>query len=104
MSYIKKTVSINGTEQQLVQEFINEFTSADSRIVCETTDIDTQFSDTSNNPTFIFNINNNCYIEMKREYSLGSNLITYYIFSVIANDTTYCTAAVKNNHNILKKN
>ncbi|MDY2782408.1 MAG: hypothetical protein SOT80_03270, partial [Candidatus Pseudoruminococcus sp.] len=61
MSYINKSISIYGTEKDFIKAVVDELTSADSRIVCET-DIDTEFAndDTSHKVTVIFNVNG-CY-------------------------------------------
>ena len=69
MSYINKSVSINGTEKDFIKAFANELTSADNRITCET-DIDAEFAneDSSHIITIIFNVNN-CYkIKLIRAY------------------------------------
>ena len=94
MSYIKKTISINSTEQEFVQTFINEFTATDSRIVCETTDIDAQFEYVATvTATIRFNINNCCYIDMIRSNTNTAGIMLY-TFRFIANDTTYATASL----------
>ena len=69
MSYINKSVSINGTEKDFIKAFANELTSADGRITCET-DIDAEFAneDSSHIITIIFDVNN-CYkIKLIRGY------------------------------------
>ena len=84
MSYINKSVSINGTEIDFIKAIANELTSADSRITCET-DIDAEFAneDSSYIPTIIFNINN-CYkIKLKRGSNIKSNTQGYYIQAII---------------------
>jgi hypothetical protein len=84
MSYINKSVSINGTEKDFIKAFANELTSADNRITCET-DIDAEFAneDSSYIPTIIFNINN-CYkIKLKRDSNIKSSVQRYYIRAII---------------------
>lgn len=84
MSYINKSVSINGTEKDFIKAFANELTSADSRITCET-DIDAEFAneDSSYIPTIIFNINN-CYkIKLRRDSNIESSVQRYYIRAII---------------------
>ena len=86
MSYVNKTVSINGTEKDFIKAFANELTSADSRITCET-DIDAEFAneDSSHYITIIFDVNN-CYkIKLTRGTIIGGNTYQYNIQTVINN-------------------
>ncbi len=86
MSYINKSVSINGTEKDFIKAFANELTSADSRITCET-DIDAEFAneDSSHYITIIFDVNN-CYkIKLTRGTIIGGNTYQYNIQTVINN-------------------
>ena len=86
MSYVNKTVSINGTEKDFIKAFANELTSADSRITCET-DIDAEFAneDSSHYITIIFDVNN-CYkIKLIRNTIIGGNTYQYNIQTVINN-------------------
>ena len=86
MSYINKSVSINGTEKDFIKAFANELTSADSRITCET-DIDAEFAneDSSYIPTIIFNINN-CYkIKLIRGSAIAGKTYLYNIKAAINN-------------------
>ena len=86
MSYINKSVSINGTEKDFIKAFANELTSADSRITCET-DIDAEFAneDSSHYITIIFDVNN-CYkIKLIRNTIIGGNTYQYNIQTVINN-------------------
>lgn len=55
MSYTEKTISIFGTEIEFLQAFINAITAADSRITCAT-DIEAQFADPSNTPSFTLSV------------------------------------------------
>lgn len=86
MSYINKSLSINSTEIDFIKAFVNELTSADSRIICET-DIDAEFAneDTSHIVTIIFDVNNSYKIKLKRIGSLSTLTNNYYI-SLIVND------------------
>ena len=86
MSYINKSVSINGTEKDFIKAFANELTSADSRITCET-DIDAEFANenSSHYITIIFDVNN-CYkIKLIRNTIIGGNTYQYNIQTVINN-------------------
>ena len=86
MSYINKTVSINGTEKDFIKAFANELTSADSRITCET-DIDAEFAneDSSHITTIIFDVNN-CYkIKLIRAVAINKSTYQYNIHTVINN-------------------
>ena len=86
MSYINKTVSINGTEKDFIKAFANELTSADNRITCET-DIDAEFAneDSSHIITIIFDVNN-CYkIKLIRAVAINKSTYQYNIQTVINN-------------------
>ena len=86
MSYVNKTVSINGTEKDFIKAFANELTSADNRITCET-DIDAEFAneDSSHIITIIFDVNN-CYkIKLIRAVAINRATYQYNIQTVINN-------------------
>ena len=86
MSYINKSVSINGTEKDFIKAFANELTSADNRITCET-DIDAEFAneDSSHIITIIFDVNN-CYkIKLIRAVAINRATYQYNIQTVINN-------------------
>ena len=86
MSYINKSVSINGTEKDFIKAFANELTSADSRITCET-DIDAEFAneDSSHIITIIFDVNN-CYkIKLIRAVAINRATYQYNIQTIINN-------------------
>ena len=86
MSYINKSVSINGTEKDFIKAFANELTSADSRITCET-DIDAEFAneDSSHIITIIFDVNN-CYkIKLIRVVAINRATYQYNIQTVVNN-------------------
>ncbi len=86
MSYINKSVSINGTEIDFIKAFANELTLADSRITCET-DIDAEFAneDSSHIITIIFDVNN-CYkIKLIRAVAINRATYQYNIQTVINN-------------------
>ena len=72
MSYIEKSISIYGTELQFLQAFINAITAADSRITCTTNDLETQFADTSNKPTFTLSVDGIYTITFTRSDKLSS--------------------------------
>ena len=86
MSYVNKTVSINGTEKDFIKAFANELTSADSSITCET-DIDAEFAneDSSHIITIIFDVNN-CYkIKLIRAVAINRATYQYNIQTVVNN-------------------
>ena len=86
MSYINKSVSINGTEIDFIKAFANELTLADSRITCET-DIDAEFAneDSSHIITIIFDVNN-CYkIKLIRAVAINRATYQYNIQTVVNN-------------------
>ena len=86
MSYINKSVSINGTEKDFIKAFANELTSADRRITCET-DIDAEFAneDSSHIITIIFDVSN-CYkIKLIRAVAINRATSQYNIQTVINN-------------------
>ena len=86
MSYINKSVSINGTEKDFIKAFANELTSADNKITCET-DIDAEFAneDSSHIITIIFDVNN-CYkIKLIRAVAINRATSQYNIQTVINN-------------------
>lgn len=92
MSYVNKTVSINGTEKDFIKAFANELTLADSRITCET-DIDAEFAneDSSHIITIIFDVNN-CYkIKLIRGYAINTSTNRYEICRIV-NGVTYTSA------------
>ena len=86
MSYVNKTVSINGTEKDFIKAFANELTSADNRITCET-DIDAEFAneDSSHIITIIFDVSN-CYkIKLIRAVAINRATSQHNIQTVINN-------------------
>ena len=86
MSYINKSVSINGTEKDFIKAFANELTSADNRITCET-DIDAEFAneDSSHIITIIFDVNNCCKIKLIRAVAINRVTYQYNIQTVVNN-------------------
>ena len=93
MSYINKSVSINGTEKDFIKAFANELTSADNKITCET-DIDAEFAneDSSHIITIIFDVNN-CYkIKLIRAVAINRATYQYNIQTVINNVDTSSAA------------
>ena len=86
MSYINKSVSINGTEKDFIKAFANELTSADNKITCET-DIDAEFAneDSSHIITIIFDVSN-CYkIKLIRAVAINRATYQYNIQTVVNN-------------------
>ena len=81
MSYTEKTISIFGTELQFLQAFINAITAADSRITCTTNDLETQFADDSNKPTFTLSVDGIYTVTFTRENQLRYHGSGYSITS-----------------------
>lgn len=89
MSYTEKTISIFGTEIEFLQAFINAITATDSRITCAT-DIEAQFADDSNTPTFTLSVNGIYTVTFTRNSSLGSTSSYYSITSsAYSGDSTF---------------
>lgn len=80
MSYILKEVANYGTELQFLQEFIAAITAVDG-ISCITDDLEAQFSDTDNTPSFALDINGMDTLTFTRSYNLSSRNGEYNIFS-----------------------
>ena len=81
MSYIEKSISMYSTELQFLQAFINAITAADSRITCTTNDLETQFADTSNEPTFTLSVDGIYTITFTRDYALSRTSYNYAVTS-----------------------
>ena len=81
MSYIEKSISMYSTELQFLQAFINVITAADSRITCTTNDLETQFADTSNKPTFTLSVDGIYTITFTRDYKLSDTGSRYVVTS-----------------------
>ena len=81
MSYIEKSISMYSTELQFLQAFINAITAADSRITCTTNDLETQFADTSNKPTFTLSVDGIYTITFTRDYTLSNTSYKYVVTS-----------------------
>lgn len=86
MSYIEKTISMYGTELQFLQAFINAITAADNRITCTTNDLETQFADTSNTPTFTLSVDGIYTITFTRGRVLSDDNYVYRVTSSVSND------------------
>ena len=80
MSYIEKTISMYSEEKPFVQAFINAITATDSRITC-TTDIEAQFADPSNTPSFTLSVDGIYTITFTRNSSLYGTSSGYPITS-----------------------
>ena len=80
MSYISKEVANYGTELQFLQEFIAAITAVDG-ISCITNDLEAQFSDTDNTPSFVLDINGMDTLTFMRRLKLSSKNNDYLIFS-----------------------
>lgn len=83
---IYETVSINGTEIEFIKAFVSAITAHDG-ITCDT-DIDEQFSSTSNTPQITINIGDTGQIVLTRVSALGNNA-SYYIISAKIKDYSF---------------
>lgn len=81
MSYIEKSISMYSTELQFLQAFIAAITAADSRITCTTNDLETQFADDSNKPTFTLSVDGIYTITFTRNSPLRNASYTYEVTS-----------------------
>lgn len=81
MSYTEKTISIFGTEIEFLQAFIAAITAADSRITCTTNDLETQFANDSNTPSFTLSVDGIYMVTFTRSSSLDSSSSNYPITS-----------------------
>lgn len=79
MGYINKSVSVNSDEKTFLKTFVEQLTSSDSRITCDT-DIDEQFADITNIPAITFNIANSggCKIQFIRKTALSTTEFIYF--------------------------
>ena len=79
MGYINKSVSVNSDEKTFIKTFVEQLTSSDSRITCDT-NIDEQFADTTNTPVITFNIANSggCKIQFIRKTALSTTEYIYF--------------------------
>ena len=89
MSYIKKSISISGTDLDLVKAFVSQITAADSHITCDGID-ESQWSG-SNTPSFTLKIGDECKIVATRGMPAYSGTSGYY-FNVIINEKTYLSS------------
>lgn len=89
MSYIEKSISMYSTELQFLQAFINAITAADSRITCTTDDLETQFADTSNTPTFTLSVDGIYTITFTRNNKLSSSSYAYLVTSSTYSGSIY---------------
>lgn len=87
MSYILKEVANYGTELQFLQEFIAAITAVDG-ISCITDDLEAQFSDTDNTPSFVLDINGMDTLTFTRRNKLSSSNTDYQIFSTNRSEYT----------------
>lgn len=86
MSYIEKTISMYGTELQFLQAFISAITAADNRITCLTNNLETQFADTSNTPTFTLSVDGIYTITFTRGRALSDDNYAYRVSSSVFNN------------------
>lgn len=79
MGYINKSVSVNSDEKTFIKTFVEQLTSSDSRITCDT-DIDEQFAGTENTPVITLNIANSggCKIQFIRRNNLSISNSIYF--------------------------
>ena len=90
MSYISKEVANYGTELQFLQEFIAAITAVDG-ISCITNDLEAQFSDTDNTPSFALDINGMDTLTFTRRLKLSSQNNDYFIFSTNHSESSIFT-------------
>lgn len=95
--YITKEVSIEGTEQEFITAFINEFTSANSNIVCNT-DIANEFADTGNTPNILLHIAGMGVLQLTRSKPLSDGSASY-TFSLFVNNVVKASASISFNNN-----
>lgn len=89
MSYIEKTISMYSEEKPFVQAFINAITATDSRITCAT-DIEAQFANDLNTPSFTLSVDGIYTVTFTRNASLGSASSYYSITSsAYSNSSTF---------------
>ena len=94
--YITKEVSIEGTEQEFITAFINELTSANSNIVCNT-DIANEFADTGNTPNILLHISGMGVLQLTRSRPL-SNTGSNYTFSLFVNNVVKASTNINFNN------
>lgn len=80
MSYIEKTISMYSEEKPFVQAFINAITATDSRITCAT-DIEAQFANDLNTPSFTLSVDGIYTVTFTRNNSLKGDSFGYPITS-----------------------
>ena len=80
MGYLIKTVAVNGTELSFLQAFITAITAADG-ITCTTSDLATQFSDTSNTPSFSLSVGGMDTLTFTRSQALTNTTSFYKVSS-----------------------
>lgn len=80
MSYIEKTISMYSEELPFLQAFINAITATDSRITCAT-DIEAQFADPSNTPSFTLSVGGIYTITFTRNGILSNKSFGYIVTS-----------------------
>ena len=94
--YITKEVSIEGTEQEFITAFVNELTSANSNIVCNT-DIANEFADTGNTPNILLHIAGMGVLQLTRNKPL-SNIGSIYTFSLFVNNAVKASTSMSFNN------
>ena len=86
MSYVKKTVSINGTELDFMKAFIKELTAADDRIVCVSDENAIKNAIENGGADIYIKINDSCKIKFYRSGAAADNS---YSTSIIVNNKEY---------------
>lgn len=100
--YITKEVSIEGTEQEFITAFLNELTSANSNIVCNT-DIANEFADTGNTPNILLNIAGMGVLQLTRNKPLSDATSTYTFNLFVNNAVKASTGMIFNNNSSSSK-
>lgn len=86
MGYLNKTVATRNTELLFVQKFIETITE-DSHVTCTTTNIESQFSDTSNTPTFEIWVDDIAKFTFTRGAALSNDTASYNITYTVGNQS-----------------
>ena len=79
MAYVEKVIAERSTELSFIQAFIAALHAADSRIVCTTNDLESQFADAEAYPTFDISIGDGEVIRFRRSGKNRENSNAYRI-------------------------
>lgn len=79
MAYVEKVIAERSTELSFIQDFIAALHAADSRIVCTTNDLESQFANAEAYPTFDISIGGGEVIRFRRSNKPQDNSKAYTI-------------------------